>query len=185
MKKISFLTLMVLITVFLTQCAHMQKWPTYERTAEDRMTVIQQKIGDGLKSGALTAEDGKIFLGRLEDVRRDYLSLRDQYVYRDDWKRLLGRLDILEDEVTSAIARPPRIEGSVIEDRLITLQRSIDDARIHRRLTQSEAEGFQGRLDSVRSDYLRLKDSGLLRTEDRTEIHRRLDLLEADLARYQ
>jgi len=186
MKKALFLVLIVLVPVFLTQCAHMQKWPTYERTAEDRMTVIQQKIGDGLKTGALTAEEAQIFLGKLENIRRDYLALRDQYVYREDWKRLLGRLDVLEDEVNIALARPPRIEGRVIEDRLISIQRSLDDARINRRLTQREAEGFQGRLDSIRSDYLRMTEGGrFIRYEDRAEISRRLDLLETDLTRYR
>lgn len=185
MKRILFLSL-VLMAVILAQCATMQTWPTYERTADDRMTVIQQKIGEGLKTGALTSEDGQIYLARLEDIRKDYLTLVGKNVYRKDWESLLGRLDVLEDEVNKKLARPPRIEGTVIEDRLISLQRRIDDRRVAGRLTQTEAREFQARLDAIRSDYLRMTEGGrFVRYEDRSEIYHRIDLLETDLDRYR
>jgi hypothetical protein len=150
------------------------------------MTVIQQKIGEGLKTGALTPDDAQIFLAKLEGIRKDYLVLRERNVYRDEWESLLGRLDLLEAEVNRALARPPKVEMPPIEDRLILLQRRIDDNRINGRLTQTEAREFQVRLDAIRSDYLRMTEGGrFLRYEDRAEITRRLDLLEIDINRYR
>ena len=186
MKKILFASL-VLVTVFiLAQCASMQRWPTYERTAEDKMTVIQQKIGEGLKTGALTPEQAQIFLAKLEDIRRDYLLLREKNVYRDEWESLLGRLDVLDADVNRALARPPKVEIPPLEDRLIVLQRRIDDARTTGRVTLTEAREFQVRLDAIRSDYLRMTEGGrFVRYEDRAEIIRRLDLLEIDINRYR
>ncbi len=186
MRKTLFLVLILLVPVFLTQCASMQTWPTYERTAEDRMTVIQQSIGDGLKTGALNPEEAQVFLGRLEDIRGDYLALRDKRVYRNDWERLLSRIDVLEDEIDNAIGKAPRIERSAIEERLISVQRRIDDARINGQLSQTEAAEFQSRMDSIRSDYVRMTEGGrYVRYGDRAEISRRLDLLDADLSHYR
>ena len=71
-----------------------------------------------------------------------------------------------------------------IEDRLIALQRRIDNDRITGRLTQTEAREFQPRLDAIRSDYLRMTEGGrFLRYEDRAEITRRIDFLEIDIDR--
>src|SRR3990172_4216443 len=186
MKKILFASL-VLVTVFiLAQCASMQRWPTYERTAEDKMTAIQQKIGEGLKTVTLTPEQAQIFLAKLEDVRRDYLLLREKNVYRDAWESLLGRLDVLDSDVNRALARPPKVKIPPLEDRLIVLQRRIDDARTTRRVTLTEAREFQVRLDAIRSDYLRMTEGGrFIRYEDKAEITRRLDLLEIDINRYR
>ena len=187
MKKMLFISLLPLALAILAQCASVpQRWPTYERTAEDKMAVVQQKIGEGLKTAALTPDEAQIFLVKLEDIRKGYLMLRDKRVYRDEWESLLGRLDVLEREINNALTRPARIEGTTIEDRLIALQRRIDDRRITGRLTQTEGREFQARLDAIRSDYLRMTEGGrFIRDEDRVEISRRLDLLEIDLNRYQ
>jgi hypothetical protein len=187
MKKLLFPSLVLATVALLVQCASMPpKWPIYERAAEDMMTVIQQKIGDGLKTGALTPDEAQIFLARLEGIRKDYLTLREQNVHRSEWESLLSRLSALEDDINKALARHPRVEGTAIEDRLSALQRRIDDERIAGRLTQTESREFQGRLDTIRSDYLRMTESGrFVRPEDRTEISRRLDLLEIDIDRYR
>jgi len=75
------------------------------------MAAIQQKIGEGqLKTGTLTPEQAQIFLAKQEDIRRDYLVLREKNVYREEWESLLGRLDLLDAEVSTALARPPRVE---------------------------------------------------------------------------
>ncbi len=186
MKKIFLVGLIPIGLLVLAQCASMQRWPTYERTAEDRMTLIQQKIGQGLKTGALTPEKGQYFLARLEDIRRDYVELKERYAYRDEWESLLGRLDVLEGEINSSLAYPETLERTAIGDRLIAVQRRIDDYRIMRRLSETEAREFQVRLDAIRSDYLRMTEAGrFMRHEDREEISRRLDLLETDLDRYR
>lgn len=150
------------------------------------MVLLQEKIGDGLKTGALSTEDAQTHLARLEDARRDYRSLMDKPASRDEWESFLRRLDTLEADVESDLRRPPRVEPMPrIDERLLTLQRRIDDGRSAGRLTPAEASDYQARLDLIRRDYLRLMEGRPLTYESGTEIVRRLDALERDLDRYR
>lgn len=185
MKKILFVSLFFVMVVILAQCATMpQRWPAYERRAEDKMTALQGRIGDGLKTGALTPSQAQIFLARLEDIRRDYNLLRERMTTREEWERLLMRLDTLEDEVNRALTYPPRFDETRIEDRIVGLQRRIDDARLSGRLPRPEGREFQVRLDAIRSDLLRMVADRSFTPEGSEEISRRLDLLERDLNRF-
>ena len=57
MKKAILLTvLMVFGLAVFSGCASMQRWPGSERSAENKMVAIQEKIGDGLKTNALTPD---------------------------------------------------------------------------------------------------------------------------------
>jgi hypothetical protein len=153
------------------------------------MVVIQEKIGDGLKSGALSPDQSQMFLTTLKGIRTDYTALRDKEVSRDEWDRLHGRLDALDAEINRALARPARpaaIEGPRNGDRIVALQRRIDDGRTNGRLPSPEGRDYQSRLDSIRSDYLRMTEGGRSTTyEERADISRRLDSLESDLNRYR
>ncbi len=163
-----------------------QTWPDYERNAENKMVVVQEKIGDGLKTGALSPDQSQMFLTTLKGIRTDYTALRDRRVYRDEWDSLLGRLDALGDEINRAFARTTRIEEPRNGDRIVSLQRRIDDGRINGRLPMTEGREFQSRLDSIRREYMRMTDEGRYTThEERTDISRRLDLLETDINRFQ
>jgi hypothetical protein len=150
------------------------------------MVVIQEKIGDGLKTGALTTDQSQMFLTTLKSIRTDYEALRDRNVEREEWNSLLRRLDALGDEINRALARPTRIEEPRNGDRIIALQRRIDDGRISRRLPLTEGRDYQSRLDSIRRDYLRMTEGARSTTyEERADISRRLDSLESDLNRYR
>ena len=70
------------------------------------MVVIQEKIGDGLKTSALSPDQSQMFLTTLKGIRTDYTQLRDKKVYRDEWGRLHARLDALGEEINRAYARP-------------------------------------------------------------------------------
>ena len=188
-KFVLFTVLMVFGLALFSGCASMQTWPDNERSAENKMVVIQEKIGDGLKTGALTPDQSQSFLTRLKGIRTDYEALRDKRVYRDEWDSLFGRLDALGEEINRGLARNTRIEESrepKIGDRIVTLQRRIDDGRINQRLPQTEGREFQARLDAIRSDYMRMTDGGKYSThEERTDISRRLDSLESALDRFR
>jgi hypothetical protein len=166
-----------------------QTWPNNERSAEKKMVVIQEKIGDGLKTGALTPDQSQMFLTTLKGIRTDYTALRDKKVYRDEWDRLHARLDALGDEINRASSRsasPARIEEPRNGDRIVALQRRIDDGRISRQLPATEEREFQSRLDSIRREYLRMTEGGRNTTyEERADISRRLDSLETDMNRYR
>ena len=190
MKNAIFLTVLIVFGLALfSGCASMQRWPDYERSAENKMVVIQEKIGDGLKTGALSPDQSQMFLTTLKGIRTDYKELRDRRVYRDEWDSLLGRLDALGDEINRALARPAspaRIEEPRSGDRIVALQRRIDDGRINGRLPLTEGREFQSRLDSIRREYLRMTEGGRSTTyEERADISRRLDSLETDLNRFR
>jgi hypothetical protein len=187
MKKAIILTvLMVFGLALFSGCASIQTWPDNQRSAENKMIVIQEKIGDGLKTGALTPDQSQMFLTTLKGIRTDYEALRDRNVSREEWDNLLGRLDALGDEINRALTRTTRIEEPRNGDRIIALQRRIDDGRINKRLPLTEGRDYQSRLDSIRSDYLRMTEGGRSTTyEERAGISRRLDSLETDLNRYR
>ena len=187
MKKAILLTvLMVFGLALFPGCASIQTWPDNQRSAENKMIVIQEKIGDGLKTGALTPDQSQMFLTTLKGIRTDYEALRDRNVSREEWDSLLGRLDALGDEINRALTRTTRIEEPRNGDRIVALQRRIDDGRINKRLPLTEGRDYQSRLDSIRSDYLRMTEGGRSTTyEERAGISRRLDSLETDLNRYR
>jgi hypothetical protein len=187
MKKVIFMAvLMVFGLTLFSGCATMQTWPDYERNAENKMVVIQEKIGDGLKTNALSPDQSQMFLTTLKGIRTDYTELRDRRVYRDEWDKLLGRLDALGDEINRALVRPARIEEPRNADRIVSLQRRIDDGRTSGRLPMTEGREFQSRLDSIRREYMRMTEEGRYTThEERTDISRRLDSLETDLNRFR
>jgi hypothetical protein len=187
MKHFVFLTVLVVFGLALfSGCASVQTWPDYERNAENKMVVIQERIGEGLKTGALTPDQSQMFLTTLKGIRTDYTELRDRRVYRDEWDRLHGRLDALGEEINRALARTTRIEEPRHGDRIVALQRRIDDGRISGRLPQTEGREFQSRLDSIRREYLRMTEGGRYAAyEERSDISRRLDSLERDMDRYR
>ena len=186
-QKVILLSVLVVSGLaLLSGCATTQTWPDYERNAENKMVVIQEKIGDGLKTGALTPDQAQMFLTTLKGIRTDYTELRDKRVDRSEWETLLRRLDVLGDEINRALDRTTRIEEPRNGDRIIELQRRIDDGRINRRWSLSEERDFQSRLDSIRREYLRLTEGGRYSTaEERADISLRLDSLESDLNRYR
>lgn len=188
MKKIIFMTVLTVFGLALfSGCATTpQTWPDSERNAESKMVVIQEKIGDGLKTNALSPDQSQMFLTTLKGIRTDYTELRDRRVYRDEWDRLHGRLDALGDEINRALSRSTRIEEPRNGERIVSIQRRIDDGRTSGRLPQTEGREFQSRLDSIRREYMRMTEEGRYSThEERTDISRRLDSLETELNRFR
>ena len=187
MKKFIFMTvLMVFGLALFSGCATVQTWPDSERSAESKMVVIQENIGDGLKTGALSPDQSQMFLMTLKGIRTDYTALRDKKVHQQEWNNLQGRLDVLGDEINRAVSRTTRIEEPRNGERILALQRRIDDGRISGRLPQAEGREFQARLDSIRGEYMRMTDEGKYAIhEERAEISRRLDSLEMDLNRFR
>jgi hypothetical protein len=184
MKKLLFLLVVPVMIAVLVQCVAVpQRWPAYERKTEDRMFALQQRIGNGLASGEFTPNEAQGLLAKLENIRRDYSVLRDRRTTQGEWEPILGKLDDLEREVGRVRAQPSRIDETRIEDRMISLQRRLDEGITAGRLTRVRGREFQLRLDSIRRDFLeRVKDRPFT-PEERTEISSRLDSLEGDLNR--
>jgi hypothetical protein len=178
--------MMAFVLALFPGCASMQTWPDSERSAENKMVVIQEKIGDGLKTGALTPDQSQSFLTKLKVIRTDYDQLRDRRVYRDEWDGINGRLDALGAEIDRGASRTTRIAEPRNGDEIVALQRTIDDGRSSGRLPQAEGRQFQARIDGIRSDYFRMTEGGRSASNDqRADSSRRLDVLEMDLTRYR
>ncbi|NVN92213.1 MAG: hypothetical protein HXX11_16645 [Desulfuromonadales bacterium] len=185
-RNIFMTTLLVFGLALFSGCASMHTWPDHERSAENKMVIIQEKIGEGLKTGTLNPDQSQMFLTTLKGIRIDYAQLRDKKIPQDQWNILHRRLDVLGEEITRASARPARIDEPRNGDRIVTLQMRIDDGRTNGRLPQTEGREFQARLDSIRREYLRMTEDGRYATsEERTDISRRLDSLVTDLNRFR
>lgn len=186
MKKNALLSLLAILgLVLFSGCvATMHTWPDQERSAENKINVIQEKIGDGLKTGALTTDQSQAFLTTLKGIQTDYAALRNKSVARGNWDSLQTRLDLLGTEIDRTLAT--RSEDPRSGDRIITLQKRIDEGRSSGRVPLTENREFQLRLDAIRSDYLRMTDGGRsLTNEERADFSRRLDSLEMDLNRFR
>jgi nicotinamide mononucleotide adenylyltransferase len=185
MKRNILLTVLVIFGMaLLSGCAMIQTWPDDERNAENKMIVIQEKIGDGLKTGALTPDQSQMFLTTLKGIRTDYSALRNKMVYRSEWESIHVRLDVLGDEINRALSSTTRIQEPRNADRIVALQHRIDDIRISRRLSLSEERDLQYRLDTIRQDYMRMTEGGrYISIDEGADIARRLDVLETDLNR--
>jgi hypothetical protein len=169
---------------FLAGCIAPQTWPDYKSSAENKIVVIQEKVGDGLKTGSLSADQSQGFLTTLKGIRTDELALRDKPVAQREWVALHARLDTLDAEIDRSKVRPATAESSRSGDRILFLQSRIDDGRTARRWSVTDERDFQYRLDGIRQDYLRMTQNGRLATvEERSEIDRRLDALEVDVNR--
>ena len=184
MKKRMLLVVVPLMMAVLVQCVSVpQRWPAYERRTEDRMFALQQKIGTGLASGELNPNEAQNLLAKLENVRGEYMVLRERRTTAEEWDPLLGRLDDLERDVNRVRAQPSRIDETRIEDRMIALQRRIDEGITAGRLTRIQGREFQLRLDAIRREFLqRIKDRPF-NPEERADISTRLDSLERDINR--
>ncbi|MBI5591283.1 MAG: hypothetical protein HY881_12450 [Deltaproteobacteria bacterium] len=185
MKKYILLSVVTIFGLALfSGCAIMHTWPDDERNAEHKMVVIQEKIGDGLKTGALTLDQSQMFLTKLKGIRKDYTALKDRSVYRNEWESIDERLDALGEEINRALVPTTRIEEPRIGDRIVTVQRRIDDGRANKSLSLTEERDFQSRLNTIRRDYMRMTEGGRYPTrEEGADITRKLDLLETDLNR--
>ena len=184
MKKILFLVVVPVMMAVLIQCVSVpQRWPAYERRTEDRIFLLQQGIGNGLASGELTPNEAQNLLAKLENIRREYTVLRERRTTAEEWDPLLGRLDDLKKKVNRVRTQPSRIDETRIEDRMIVLQRRIDEGIMAGRLTRVQGREFQLRLDAIRREFLqRIKDRPFT-PEERSEISSRLDSLERDINR--
>jgi uncharacterized protein YlaN (UPF0358 family) len=184
MRKILFLAVVPVMMAVLIQCVSApQRWPAYERRTEDRMFALQQRIGNGLASGELTPNEAQNLLAKLENIRREYTVLRERRSTAEEWDPLLGRLDDLERDVGRVRAQPSRIDETRIEDRMIVIQRRIDEGIMAGRVTRVQGREFQLRLDAIRREFLQRIKERPFTLEERGDISSRLDSLERDINR--
>lgn len=184
MKKMLLLVAVPVIMIVLVHCASApQRWPANERRTEDRMFVLQQGIGNGLASGEFTPNEAQNLLAKLENIRRDYTVLRERRTMQEEWEPLLEKLEDLEKEVKGVRAYPSRIDETRIEDRMIGLQRRIDEGVLIGRLTRVQGREFQWKIDEIRREFLQRIKERPFTQQEKGDISSRLDSLERDINR--
>ena len=186
MNKNNFLTVVLAFGLLVfSGCASVQTQPDYERSSESQMVVIQEKIGEGLKTGTLTPDQTQMYLTTLKLIRTDYTELRKQKLSRKKWNSLQERLGALGEEIDKALARTVKTEEPGRGERIAALQKRINDGRKSGLLPSNAGRDFQTRMDSIRSDYMRMTEGGKLAVpEEMADISRRLDALEEELSRF-
>jgi hypothetical protein len=207
MKKFALLTvLMGLGLALFSGCASMQTRLGYERSAETKMIVIQEKIADGVKTGALAPDQSRMYQATLKDIQADYAGFRGKSVSTEERNSLQGRLDVLGDVVYRALNPAKKNEAPkdsfwerlgrdmgvlpstgktkepTMGDRIITIQKKIDDGRSSGAFSLKQGNDFQAVLDYARREYLRMLDGVRPATiEESAAVSRLLDSLESDL----
>jgi hypothetical protein len=195
MKKLALSLLVLAGSVLSSGCASMQTWPGLssvysslqtwpdaERSAENKMVVILDKIGDGENSGALPPELSRMYLTKLNGILTDYERLRNKKIPWEEWNSLHARLDLLEAEINRKVAGTVRIGESSNGERITALQRRIDDGRKSGILSAEDEQVFQTRLDSLRGDYLlTIHELRVPTSEERTVTSCLLDTLETEM----
>jgi hypothetical protein len=205
-KLVLFSVLLGSVLALFSGCATTRTSSAYERSTETRMIVIQEMIEDGQKTGALTPDQSRMYLETLKDIQTDYAGLRGKSVSREERNNFQGRLDVLGDVVNKAITRTKKNEKlkssfwervgqdigvlsktekpkePTMGDRIIKLQKKIDDGRSGGAFSLKQGNDFQTLLDYVRSQYLLMMKGGRTATvEEKEVISRLLDSLETDL----
>lgn len=207
MKKFALLTVLLGLGLALfSGCASLQTMQGYERSAESKMIVIQEKIADGVKTGALAPDQSRMYQATLKDIQADYAGFRGKGVSTEERDSLQGRLDVLGNVVYRALNPAPKdgapkdsfwervgrdmgvlpVTGERKEptmgERIIRLQKKIDDGRSSGAFSLKQGNDFQAVLDYARRDYLRMLDGVRPATDtDKEVITRLLDSLESDL----
>jgi hypothetical protein len=182
MKNLALILVVLVSSVLSSGCVSMQTWPDSERSAENKMVVIQENIGDGLKTGTLSPDQAQMYLTTLKGIRTDYELLRDKRVSREEWNSLHARLDLLEAEINRKVAGTARIGDPSNGDRITALQGRIDDGRVCGSLPAGDEQLVQTRLDSIRRDYLlTLEELRVPTNEERTVTSCLLDTLETEM----
>jgi len=168
--------------VFSSVCGYMQTWPDAEMSAENKMVVILDKIGDGVNTGTLSPDLSRMYLTKLKGILTDYELLRNKDVFWEEWNSLHARLDLLEAEINRKVAGTARIGEPSNGDRITALQRRIDEGRICGSLPAEDEQLFQTRLDSIRRDYLlSIVELKAPTSEERAKTSSLLDTLETEM----
>ncbi len=204
MKKLFLMMVLAGLGInLLSGCATM---PVYERKSETRMIVIQEKIEDGTNSGVLAPDQSRMYMASLKDIRADYAGMSNRKISREDRDRLDGRLDALAkliDRALTPVKRTDEPEDTFWErfardmgflpktekpkpltngDKIIRLQKKVDDGRSAGAFSLSQGAEFQAKLDYIRKEYLRMMNGDKIPGIDEREvISRLLDSLELDL----
>jgi hypothetical protein len=187
MKINTVLTVLVILGLALfSGCADsMHIWLVHDKSAENKLIAIEERIGDELKTGGLSPDESQVFMTTLKDIRIDCAELRDKNVYQEKWNSLHNKINILKEEIDRARIWTSEIEKPSHLDKIAKIQKNIDNETISGNSPPTGEREFQAsRLDSIRRDYLQMTEGDQPATdEERGDLFQRLDSLAMDISR--
>lgn len=149
-----------------------------------RMNSLQQRIDEGVKSGALTGQEAKRVQNQLNSIRKGFDSAVQNGLSDREVKHFNQRLDTLSKEIAKEKHdREDTRSAGRIDHRISELQKRIDDGSRKGSLTPVETKNLQSRLDGIRGHYERAQKDGKLTDQEIRAIQTRLDALTKSVAK--
>lgn len=149
-----------------------------------RMNSLQQRIDEGVKSGALTGQEAKRVQNQLNSIRSGFDSAVRNGLSDSEAKHFNQRLDTLTKDVyKEKHDREDTRSAGQIDRRISELQKRIDSGSRSGSLTPVETKNLQSRLDEIRSHYGRAQKDGRLSDQEIRAIQTKLDTLAKSVTR--
>jgi len=165
---------------------------TYNSDVTDinqRIAEMNQRIDQGMRSGVLTRDEGRVLRAELTRVRDDAARMkRDGILTPREKDRLHTELDRLKRDIyreTKDDDRRPgkQVDISDINRRIAEMNQRIDQGMRSGALTRDEERLLRGELTRVRDDAARMKRDGILTQREKDRLNAELDRLKLDIYR--
>ncbi|NLX52314.1 MAG: hypothetical protein GXY72_09480 [Deltaproteobacteria bacterium] len=154
-----------------------------------RIAQMDQRIDQGMRSGALTRDEGRRLRMELNKVRDDAARMkRDGILTPREKDRLNAELDRLQRDIYREAKDNDRNRGrqvdiSDISQRIAQMDQRIDQGMRSGALTRDEGRRLRMELNRVRDDAARMKRDGILTPREKDRLNAELDRLQRDIYR--
>ena len=154
-----------------------------------RIAEMDQRIDQGMRSGALTRDEGRRLRMELNKVRDDAARMkRDGILTPREKDRLNAELDRLKRDIYREARdddrrRGQQIDISDINQRIAEMDQRIDQGMRNGALTRDESRRLRMELNKVRDDAARMKRDGILTPREKDRLNAELDRLKRDIYR--
>src|SRR5512145_1685344 len=154
-----------------------------------RIAEMDQRIDQGMANGALTRDEGRMLRMQLNRVRDDAARMkRDGILTQREKDRLNGELDRLKRDIYREARdddrrRNQQVDISDINQRIVQMNRSIDQGMASGSLTGDEVLAARALLNRVRDDAARMKRDGILTQREKDQLNSELDRQQKEINR--
>lgn len=170
--------------VFLFLAGAAVVWAGPPDQIRGRIDSLQQRIDEGIKSGALTGQEAKRLQNQLGSIRKGFDGAVRNGLSDREAKHFNQRLDTLSKEVyKEKHDREDTRSAGRIDHRISEIQKRIDSGSRDGSLTPVETKNLQSRLDGIRGHYERAQKDGKLTDQEIRAIQARLDALAKSVAK--
>jgi len=154
-----------------------------------RIVQMDKRIDEGMRSGALTRDEGRRLRMELNKVRDDAARMkRDGILTPREKDRLNAELERLKRDIYREAkdddrGRGRQVDISDINKRIVQMDKRIDEGMRSGTLTRDEGRRLRMELNKVRDDAARMKKDGILTPREKDRLNTELDRLKKDIYR--